>query len=421
MTWRKHLILFLILIGLATLNKGLFGQEQSNALQSIQLIPLENYERLELIFENNYTQAPIIDFDTGFIYLRLAATTIGTPARQFVFPESSQLVKTVRATQNQNSTLVEIILNSANLSLENKVKFTLNGQRLWVDLDRRVVTQAAQPLVERDISQEVAQRLRQGDPLSASEPEAATVHFIEEEPAIIPQFEDNWMMTLITLILALLLIFLLLFVLLFFYKKMVSWRLPALEGKFKMRTVSTFHIGPKQKIVVLEVGRQYFACGITSNNITFLTEVRNEQDQSFLQNVRMVDDEIDFNADQARADFLKTLETARKQSQQMQKPVQVPEPQQKTTFEEALQQETINDTQTETTTQAPESQKPPVASQKIQSPQSETAKEPDKSFDTPVLTELETTPLESNFENDASLQQFAKKLSQRLKLLKPIE
>ena len=425
MLWPKPIAKLLVALAfLLPAPLAVLSQEPANALQNIQLIPLKDYERIELIFANNYTQPPIVDFDAGFIFLRLNATSIGVPTRQYVFPESSQLVKAVRATQNQNSTLVEIILKAPNLSLENKVKIAMNGQRLWVDLDRRVTPSPSSASAPSDISQEVEQRLRT-DELTAIEPDATNA-LLEAEPAIAPPLEDNWMMTLITLILSLLLIFVVLFLVLFLYKKLFFGRLPALEGKFKIRTVSTFHIGPKQKVIVLEVGTQHFACGVTANNITFLAEIGHAQDQSFLQNVSVQDEEIHFNVHQARANFLKTMEATQKKSppkQQSQPSAQSkPAP---SAFEGILQEETRSQIKRTETASPPK--KPHVLPDKgVQKEASPAEIQPTppatKSFDTPVLPEVESSPfLEEHLGNDTSLQQFAKKLSSRLKMLKPIE
>ena len=55
-----------------------------------------------------------------------------------------------------------------------------------------------------------------------------------------------------------------------------------LENQVNTRQVSVFHLGPKQKVVVLEIRKQLFACGVTPQSISMLAKLDNERDQTYL-------------------------------------------------------------------------------------------------------------------------------------------
>ncbi|MBF0287410.1 MAG: flagellar biosynthetic protein FliO [SAR324 cluster bacterium] len=402
---------------------GLFSSTLAapNVLQDVKVVSMDPHESIKLLFKNNFEGSPIIDFDPGLIYVRLTSTTMDTTARQFVFPKSNPIIKTIRATQNQTSTLLEIILHSRNFSLKNKIKVVTDGQYLLLNLDRQGLNvPSEQSVAKTEIAAELENRLREGEQMSAAQEEPeGPVDLADEDPPLVVQPADSWTMTLITLILSLLFLLLLLMGMLYVYNKFVSGRFPALQGKFKIRIVSTFHISPKQKIIVLEVNEQHFACGVTSNNISFLTEVKGERDQSFLKNISFAKENMDLNTNQSRAEFLSALETARKQAQQVEK-VQKMQAAQKTGKTVARASDNQSKTQASenhTSASKNQSEKTVASSQKMAKREG-TA--PGKKFKTPVPPEPEAAVLEAEFTEDPSLQKFAKQLNQKLKSLKPI-
>ncbi len=396
--------------------------EESNVLQEVEVISLDKHERIRLLFRNNFEGSPIIDFDPGLIYVRLTSTTMDTVARQFVFPDSNPVIKTIRATQNQTSTLLEIILHSRHVSLKNKIKVMTDGQYLSLNLDRQGLdTPSPQPVAEMEITAEMENRLREGEQIASTDQEESEepVNLADDELPMVIQPADSWTMTLMTLILSLLFLLLLLMALLYVYNKFLSGRFPALQGKFKVRIVSTFHISPKQKIIVLEVNGQHFACGVTFNNISFLTEVKGERDQSFLKNISATKEKVDLNTNQSRAEFLNALEAARKQAQHVEKAQKMQTVQQTAetvqTVAKKAKKAVASKERSSASQEQPESTVP--HSSKTTTPKEVPS---DKKFTTPVPPEPDMSVLETNFTEDASLQKFAKHLNQKLKSLKPI-
>ena len=61
--------------------------------------------------------------------------------------------------------------------------------------------------------------------------------------------------------------------LLFLYNRFYQPRLRRLTGSQAITQVASFHIGPRQRIVVLEIKGEVVACGVTPNQITYLTHL----------------------------------------------------------------------------------------------------------------------------------------------------
>lgn len=409
----SHFIVAWFLVFLYGSSTGIMAQTASdfaNTLENVEVLSLDKHERITLSFANDYEETPIIDFDLGLVYIRLNNTTINTAVREFNFEQPNHFIKKIQANRNQASTLLTIVLQSSRISLENQIKLERSGPQLFLDVERRAITTALkETLPVNDISEEMQERLRDNDtlPLPASVTTEPEIDLGEPEPSIIPQ-ADGWMMTLLTLIFSLLLILLVMVVVLYLYKKLLSGRFPKIQGKYRIRAVSTFHLGPKQKVMVLEVNGNFFACGVTSNSINFLTEVQDEKDQAFLGDLKVSGDNIDIN--RSRADFLKTVEVARQKADKLEKAQVAPRkatPKKKTAQKKDFSVLLDDEQQTEAPKKKTKPQKEPEA--------------PKKSFYTPIPPVSEEPLLENELSGDPSLQKFAKQLGSKLKSLKPIE
>jgi flagellar biogenesis protein FliO len=78
---------------------------------------------------------------------------------------------------------------------------------------------------------------------------------------------------MVTLGLSLLAIVAGLYLLVFLYNRFFGARLGKLGGTYPIKLLSSFHLGPKQRIVVLDVNGEIVACGVTPTQISFLTRL----------------------------------------------------------------------------------------------------------------------------------------------------
>ena len=113
----------------------------------------------------------------------------------------------------------------------------------------------------------------------------------------------------------LLFILLLIFLLAWLYNRFLAGRFPAFRGKTQIRLVSTFHVAPRQKVVVLEINGQQFACGVTPTAISLISAIPSGQAPPTAETGGLGADAS--KTDRSRRDFLKALDTARRQSQEI--------------------------------------------------------------------------------------------------------
>ncbi|MCP4750577.1 MAG: FliO/MopB family protein [Proteobacteria bacterium] len=123
----------------------------------------------------------------------------------------------------------------------------------------------------------------------------------EEEPQQQNAFQaadyfssTNITTNIIKMLLALFVLLLFFYVLLWLYNKFFVAKFSFSKGKYSIRVSSSYHISPKQKIIILEINKLAFACGVTSNNINLISKV---SDDSFLNYL------TSFNPDKNKVDF----------------------------------------------------------------------------------------------------------------------
>ncbi|HEX7928428.1 MAG TPA: flagellar biosynthetic protein FliO, partial [bacterium] len=85
--------------------------------------------------------------------------------------------------------------------------------------------------------------------------------------------EGDFFASLATMIGALAVIVLALYGFLWVYKRFLGSRLSRFTGGVAFKQIASFAVGPRQRIVILEINGEMIACGVTPSQITFLTRL----------------------------------------------------------------------------------------------------------------------------------------------------
>ena len=320
-------ILFGILLSVLTILPKL--QAAPYTLQEIKLASLSQAEQISLQFDGAYLDEPIVNFEPGALSVRLVGTKIADGLGKELTPPNESLIRNVLVSQPAMAEFVQvdILFNSSRMALGNPEVWR-EGNRMFLDLQflNLVDTQTNTLAPSIALTDEVGERVRQADPFPSTfsratpDPPAEQIAELDKIPvqvatemelgSAIP--DQDWSSTLIGLLIALFLILALIYGLAWVYGKFLSGKFPMLENQVNTRQVSVFHLGPKQKVVVLEIRKQLFACGVTPQSISLLAKLDNERDQTYLNALDLDGGQV--KIDHARLDFLKTLEKARQRA-----------------------------------------------------------------------------------------------------------
>ena len=388
----------------------LFAQ-QVLTLKSIDVQSLERVESIRLGFDGPYEDVPLINFEPGSLNLRFDSLTIDPVLPSLLLPESNRMIKAVRAFQTPNTQIVQldIILQSSRLLLEHP-EIVVDGSNMILNLQLNLLNASSVRANTNQLMEEIGEKIRSDAEFPST--------FTREEPTqpnlsaedFLFQPDRDWVATMVTLVLSLLLVLLLIYLLAMLYNRFLSGHFPTLKSGQKIKVVSTYHIAPKQKVMVIQINEQFFACGVTPTSINLISELKDSGDQSFLAGITEKTPAEDIDIDRSRAEFMKALEKAREQARSIDSEMESRD------GTGQVESQDINDPKNN---ESAEGEKAGIT----ETPGSSTQNQGNTKFNTPVRNPF-TVPV-----NDASdetnlnpaIQDFASKLSQRLRSLKPIK
>ncbi|MEC8684231.1 MAG: flagellar biosynthetic protein FliO [SAR324 cluster bacterium] len=387
----------------------LFAQ-QVLTLKSIDVQSLERVESIRLGFDQPYEDTPLINFEPGSLNLRFDSLTIDPVLPSLLLPESNRMIKAVRAFQTPNTQMVQldIILQSSRLLLEHP-EIVVDGSNMILNLQLNLLNASSVRANTNQLMEEIGEKIR-------SDAEFPSTFTKEEPPQPKLSAEDflfqpdrDWVATMVTLVLSLLLVLLLIYLLAMLYNRFLSGHFPALKSGQKIKVVSTYHIAPKQKVMVIQINEQFFACGVTPTSINLISELKDSGDQSFLAGITEQTPAEEIDIDRSRAEFMKALEKAREQARSIDSEMESKDGTDKVESQE------MNDPKNN---ESGEEEQAGISETPGSSQNQENTK-----FNTPVKNPF-TVPVNDASEEtnlNPAIQDFASKLSQRLRSLKPIK
>ena len=407
----KSRIKFFCLFWLLLLYCGfpLFAQ-QVLTLKSIDVQSLERVESIRLGFDRPYEDTPLINFEPGSLNLRFDSLTIDPVLPSLLLPESNRMIKAVRAFQTPNTQMVQldIILQSSRLLLEHP-EIVVDGSNMILNLQLNLLNASSVRANTNQLMEEIGEKIR-------SDAEFPSTFTKEEPPQPKLSAEDflfqpdrDWVATMVTLVLSLLLVLLLIYLLAMLYNRFLSGHFPALKSGQKIKVVSTYHIAPKQKVMVIQINEQFFACGVTPTSINLISELKDSGDQSFLAGITEQTPAEEIDIDRSRAEFMKALEKAREQARSIDSEMESKD------GTDQVESQEMNDPKNN---ESGEEEQAGISETPGSSQNQENTK-----FNTPVKNPF-TVPVNDASEEtnlNPAIQDFASKLSQRLRSLKPIK
>ena len=376
-------------------------------LKNIEVNSNDESKHVRLEFDGEFSGEPLINFESGSISFRFDSVRASPTLPSLIDTKSHSIIKAVRAIQVPETDIVhlDILLKASGYKTEFPV-ITRSGNNIYLGLNGNLASMPPLSSTET-LTREAEERVNNDQSLSSNFSANSNDDFLLENAGdYLPIANEDWTVTMLTLVLSLLFVLLLIYLIAYLYNRFFSGRFPSIQGAIRIKQVSSFHVGPKQKVIILDMNNRKFACGVTPSSINLISELEDETDQSFLHvnNTDGKNDEI--KIDQARANFLKTRESD---------PQKVNSEAVKESKEDENHEIEFKDLD--------------QANDIFLKPKSEQVNDIDHSKG---KNKMHSTPVRDPFEKKSEIfenlsygsqtvQDFAKKLSERLKFLKPIK
>ena len=376
-------------------------------LKNIEVNSNDESKHVRLEFDGEFSGEPLINFESGSISFRFDSVRTSPTLPSLIDTKSHSIIKAVRAIQVPETDIVhlDILLKSSGYKTEFPV-ITRSGNNIYLGLNGNLASMPPLSSTET-LTREAEERVNNDQSLSSNySANSNDDAFLKNAGDYLPIANEDWTVTILTLVLSLLFVLLLIYLIAYLYNRFFSGRFPSIQGAIRIKQVSSFHVGPKQKVIILDMNNRKFACGVTPSSINLIAELADETDQSFLHVINTDGKNDEIKIDQARANFLKTRESD-------------PQKVNSEAVKKSKEDEN-NEIEFKDLDQANDIFLKPNSKQVNNMDHS---KDKNKMHSTPVRHPFEKKS--EKFENlsygSQTVQDFAKKLSERLKFLKPIK
>ena len=244
------------------------AQSFSRTLDDIRVTAAGGREVMLLSFSSPVEALPIEEHQPGMFRLRFSATGSKIPNSTFHIKEDST-IQDYRVERNEYATTVAVNLRDPRQSLQGRLRVETDGNAIRVTIPAGVAGGAAG---DQAILAQAERRLAGDASAGRAEPAPPPTQAVgtADRPAA---FEDNWIGTLLTMIVALAIVLGLLYGLVWAYNRFLGHRLPGRAGAYPIRHLGSYAVGPRQRVVVLDINGEVVACGVTPQTISFLARL----------------------------------------------------------------------------------------------------------------------------------------------------
>lgn len=273
---RLHILLIkLILLFISPL--CVLGADSTLSIVKISASSDEQQSRFQIHFSQPYQEAVSSHFDDGVV--RLTLPNSGYDEAVSFNYVNDRFVRYLRLFGEGKNTTVEILFADQDFQAVGRVKTEQKSDVLNIYIDKKGQYSEAE-FEESPLSLPVEPKVGEGSlPFNSELMESG-----------------NITANIIKMLIALSMILLLFYSLLWAYNRFFVSRFSFKKGNHSVKLVSSYHISPKQKIVIIDVNHRSFACGVTVNNISLISEVTDTSFQDFLATVQLEgDQEVNFS------------------------------------------------------------------------------------------------------------------------------
>lgn len=259
--------------------------EEVFRLETVKTFLDKKKESVRLEFDKHYREIPSMTSEPGLVRIMLP---------QAVFPEklshqriNDGFIQNIRLFQQKKSVLVEIEFANRSFNIANLLDYDFKERRMEIRIKKPEVIKKPEKVPEKDLGKAEELDLPEADQMMTAEP-----------------LEEGWTYTLVKMLIALLLILGIFYLVLWLYNRYFSGKFNLRSSPYEIKVASTHHLGPKQKVVVLEVNGHAYACGVSQSQISLLAPLENQMNDQF--NDLLKQDGMTIG--QLRAEFQKSIE-----------------------------------------------------------------------------------------------------------------
>lgn len=278
---RTTISFFLIILLIITLPTFLYSAEKKQCLiDHIKHSSAQEMDTLQLQLNCQLSSLLSYHFDYGITEITIPGTSV---EKELYYKINNRFLKDINLQNSGSNTILMVSFADAKEQKIGLFDHEIN--------DKQIIIR-----IKREISPNIDQA-----------PE-----IIKEDRPITTGFLEDSQVSIIKMLAALFFILLIIYAILWLYKRFTNNRFNFKNQKYDIRMISSYHIGTKQKIAIIEINQIPYACGITPNSINIISQVSDQKFWSYLKSTDYNDksnQSVDFTIiKQEYTDFKKAQE-----------------------------------------------------------------------------------------------------------------
>ena len=250
---------------------SLGAQGFHRTLQDVKVFSGGALESVQFTFSTPYEGSPKVTVRGDRLVLNFSSVGSTAPRRQFRVNDS-ELLRELEIVQNRFSTTTTLWLRQADPQLERRLRFENRGRILEMVIHSNA--RPPPPVSDRSLRADLeriiaagnqAREVAEGTTASATAPAPRSDLPLGQTGSGV----ESWGQTFLVMLIALAIMLGGLYLLLRVYRR-VAGRMPQRQGRLAMRVLAAHPVGPRQRVVVIDVGGEQLVCGVTPQSISLL-------------------------------------------------------------------------------------------------------------------------------------------------------
>lgn len=269
-------------------------------LTDISIASKEEREIITLTVENELKQPISYGFDKGLARLTIPHSTFD-PSIEYR-NINDRFLRFLRFYEEGSHSILEIQFADSGFNPIGRFKDKVTENQIEIFINKTTVSKKIQEEEGYLISD------------TAEEPPQKSYSLLNES------FQDNSVtINIIKMLVALAALLLIFYILLWVYNKYFVSRFGTKKGNHSIKLVSSYHISPKQKLVIVDVNNSSYACGVTANNISLIAEINDDSFQRYFSSLN-IQSEKEFDFSKLRTEYLNVKNAGKKSGTENPKP-----------------------------------------------------------------------------------------------------
>jgi len=243
-------------------------------------------EKIEILFSAPFEENVSFIFVPGFLKVIFPHTQFKSKLAKHRI--NNQFIHKIRLIKEGSNTIVEIQFADSQFEPIGQINNIRNKEQFILVIDRQKKI--------LDINQSDASDI---EPETKIDTQNIWDDFQTESAPFSDDFGTN---SIIKMLLVLFILLLCFYALLWFYKRFFMSRFRYNSSRYDIKIISSFHIGPKQRILIMQIDGSVLAVGVTQNSINVISKVTDNSFSDFLS-IRQTDTQSDIDFAELRQEY----------------------------------------------------------------------------------------------------------------------